>query len=94
MIVKLLVQLKGTGADFFLRVAEFPIEDKQELIVDEAVILEILGHILQGIPLVDGDGNYVVGLGQGQHIVCGKPHHHRQHHRGHQHTEHIRHGAF
>ena len=78
MRVKLLVQLKGACAEFVRRIAELPIEHEQELILDQSVILQILGHIIQRIILGYGNGDHVIGLRQRQDVICRKPHDHCQ----------------
>ncbi len=93
VVIELLVQLKGACAELVLQMAEGAIELEQKLIVDQAVLLEILRHRVQAVALADGDGDEIVRLGQGQHIVRRQPHSHRQHRRHHQHRKHIRHRA-
>ncbi len=89
MIIKELVQFKGSRAELFLCMAELSVENKQEFIAYQSVILQILCHILQGIAILNGNRDHVICLGQRQNIIRCKPHCYSQCQRQPQHHQHI-----
>ena len=69
------IQLIGAGSNLVvpLHMGQRGEELEDQLVLDQAVFLQQIGHLVQGGALLNGDGGIVLRLVEGQHIAGGHP---------------------
>ena len=93
-VVHVGVQGKGAGrGDLVLAAGDGGEELEERFVLDQAVVLQGVGHLVQGGIFLNGDGGGVLGLIEGQHIAGSHPAQRRQQRRDADDEDHIEHGS-